>query len=46
MEIGVLFLFILIALFILFGEGTKVGAKFFSWFGNKFFDIDLEQLED
>lgn len=45
MEIGALAILI-INLAICCGEHTKSGEKFFNWFGKKFFDIDLEQMED
>ncbi len=46
MEIGVLALFILIALGILFVEKTKVGNKFFEWCLKNLYGIDLDELED
>lgn len=46
MEIGAGVLIILIGLGVLWVECTKTGERFINWFGKKFLDIDLEQMED
>lgn len=46
MEIGVFGFLFLISIVTLWAEKTKSGEKFFNWFGKKFFDIDLENMED
>ena len=46
MEIGVFGFLFLVSIIILWAESTKSGKKFFNWFGKKFFDIDLDAMED
>ena len=46
MEIGVLGFLVLVSIVTLWGEKTRSGEKFFTWFGKKFFDIDVNELED
>lgn len=46
MEIGVFGFLFLIGIVTLWAEKTKSGEKFFNWFGKKFFDIDLDAMED
>lgn len=46
MEIGVGALLILIVLSICWVECTKTGTRFISWVSKKFFDIDLDTMED
>ena len=46
MEIGVVALFILITLGILFVEKTEVGSKFAEWGLKNLCGIDLNEMED
>ena len=46
MEIGVGALLVLIGLSVYWVESTKTGTRFINWFGKKFFDIDLDVMED
>ena len=45
MEIGAFGFLFLVGIVTLWAEKTKSGEKFFNWFGKKFFDIDLEQMD-
>ena len=46
MEIGVLALFILISLGILFGEKTKVGSKFAKWGLKNLVGINIDEYPE
>lgn len=46
MEIGVGAILILIGLSACWAECTKTGTRFINWFSKRFFDIDLDAIED
>ena len=46
MEIGALGFLVLVGIITIWGEHSKSGDKFFNWLGKKFFDIDLDAMED
>lgn len=46
MEIGAGVILILIGLSVCWAESTETGERFMNWFGKKFLDIDLDDMED